>query len=144
MTRELFGSILFQSCLTNQSGYGRSAVVSSNSCSLSIVILMELCKTYQNPSYQYNLKSKHINSCSPRPTDVRIVNGMFFLHLFVDYLLRFGPLAMLILQQICKQRITEIHLVIDKNPSIKGSESNKRGNNRQCLSNNYHRTKPAQ
>ena len=57
---------------------------------------------------------------------------MFFLHLFVDLLLTFGPLAKLILQQVCKQRGTEIHLIFGKtiSPSIKDSERNKRDDNR--------------
>ena len=57
----------------------------------------------------------HINSCSPGTIDVRIIDGMFFLHLFVDLPLR-----------------TEIHLMFDKiiSLSIKDSERNKRDNNR--------------
>ena len=57
----------------------------------------------------------HINSCSSGTIDVRITDGMFFLHLFVDLPLR-----------------TEIHLIFDKiiSLSIKDSERNKRDDNR--------------
>ena len=73
-----------------------------------------------------------INSCNIGPIDVRIVNGMFFLHHFVNLPLTFGPLAKLILQQFWKQRGTEIHLIYNKtiSPSIKDSERSKGGDNR--------------
>ena len=57
-----------------------------------------------------------ITSSSPGTIDVRIVDGMFFLHLFVDLPPTFGPSAKLILQQVRKQRVTEIHLLFDKQP----------------------------
>ena len=58
---------------------------------------------------------------------------MFFLHLFVDLLLTFGSLEKFILQQVCKQRGTEIHLLFDKtiSPSIKDSKWKKSDNKKQ-------------
>ena len=56
-----------------------------------------------------------INSCSPKTIDIKIVNGMFFLHPFADLPLIVGPLEKLILQKVSKQRgelsCTEIHLI---------------------------------
>ena len=56
-----------------------------------------------------------INSCSPETIDIKIVNGMFFLHPFADLPLIVGPLEKLILLKVSKQRgklsCTEIHLI---------------------------------
>ena len=57
---------------------------------------------------------------------------MFFLHLFLDLPLTFGPLEKSILKQVCKQRGMEIDLLFNKtiSPPIKDSKRNKRDNNR--------------
>ena len=130
MTRDLFGSILF---------HALQAKVDMGEVLRYLLTPVPLSLCHPDETMQSTPKSKllvelqnRINSCSPGTIDVRIVDGMFFLHLFVDLPLTFGPLAKLILQQVCKQRGTEIHLIFDKtiSPSIRDSERNKRDDNR--------------
>ena len=132
MTRDLFGSILFHAL---QAKVDMGEVLRYP----LTPVLLSLC--HPDGTMQNTPKSKllvelenRINSCSPGDVtiDVKIVDGMFFLHLFVDLSLTFGPLAKLILQQVSKQRGTEIHLIFDKtiSPSIKDSERNERDDNR--------------
>ena len=96
--------------------------------------LCHLDGTMQNtPQFKLLLELENcINSSSLGTIDVRTANGIFFLHLFVDLPLSFSPLAKFILQQVCKLKSTEIHLVFDKaiSPSIKDSKRNKGDDNR--------------
>ena len=132
MTRDLFGSILFHA-LQAKVDMGKVLRYPLTP------VLLSLCHpdgTMQNtPKSKLLVELENcINSCSPGDLtiDVKIVDGMFFLHLFVDLSLTFGSLAKLILQQVSKQRGTEIHLIFDKtiSPSIKDSERNERDDNR--------------
>ena len=60
-----------------------------------------------------------------------MIDGMFFLHLFVELPPTFGALATLILRRVCRQSGNEVDLVCDKttSPSIKDCERSKRGDN---------------
>ena len=106
-------------------------MVSADSCSLAIVSSRWDYAKHTTIQALVEL-DKRINSCSPGTIDKRIIDGIFFLHLFDDLPVIFGPLEKLIFLQVCKQRGMEIHLVFDKiiSPSIKNSKSNKRDNNR--------------
>jgi len=75
---------------------------------------------------------KRVATRNPHTIDITIIDGMFFLHLFVELPPTFGALAKFILRQVCRQKGNEIHLVFDKaiSPSIKDCQRNKRGDNR--------------
>ena len=95
MTREFFGSILFH--------VSPAKVDMAEMLRYPLTpVLLSLC--HPDGTTQNTPKSKllvalenRINSCSPGTIDVKIVDGMFFPHLFVDLPLKFGPLAELIL-----------------------------------------------
>ena len=54
---------------------------------------------------------KRIVTRSPRTIHVRIIYGMFFLHLLVELPNTFSTLSTFILKQVCRQNGIEIHLV---------------------------------
>ena len=96
MTRDLFGSILFHA-LQAKVDMGEVLQYPLTPVPLSLCHPDETMQNTPKSKLLVELQNC-INSCSPGTIDVRFVDGMFFLHLFVDLPLTFGPLAKLILQ----------------------------------------------
>ena len=130
MTRDLFGSILFHAL---QSKVDMEEVLKYPLTPVPLSLCHPDGIMQKTPKSKLLLElEKRIATRNPHNIDIRIIDGMFFLHLFVELPPTFGALAILILKQVCKQKGNEIHLIFDKtiSPSIKDCERNKRGDNR--------------
>ena len=126
LTRDLFGSILFRA-LQNKVDMGEVLKYLLTPVPLSICHPDGIMQKTPKSKLLVELE-KRVNPRSPGTIDIKIIDGMFFLHLFVNLPATFGALATLIFKQVCKQKGNEIHLVFDKtiSPSIKDCDRNKR------------------
>lgn len=130
MTRDLFGSILFHAL---QSKVDMAEALKYPLTPVPLSLSHADGMMQKTPKVKLlNELEKKVKTVDPRNVNTTIIDGMFFLHLFVDLPSTFGSVASYILRRVCKQKGNEIHLVFDKTikPSIKDCERDKRSENR--------------
>ena len=133
MTRDLFGNILYHA-LQAKLDMGQALKYPLTPIPLSLCHPDGIMQKTPKSKLLIELE-RRVQPSNPEFIDVKIIDGMFFMHLFINLPSKFGDAAKCILQQLCKQAAKEIHLVFDKtiSPSIKDCERSIRGHNRESM-----------
>ncbi|XP_057306368.1 uncharacterized protein LOC130644684 [Hydractinia symbiolongicarpus] len=122
MMRDLFGSILYHSL---QRKIDMAEVLKYPLTPVPLSLGHVDGKMQKTPKVKLlNELEAKVKTDDPNRVDVNIIDGMFFLHLFVDLPATFGALATFILKRVCASKGNIIHFVLDKmvHPSIKDCE----------------------